>query len=229
MTVMERRRAVVTGVGVVASPGVGREMFWKGLSEFPGAGPHEVRNWDPEPAIPRREARRLDRFAQFAVIAAEEALSQAGELDVDPNRVTVNVASGIGGLETLEVLIGPISAKYKRIRVHWGEAGIGNIRSPNELGIVQATEKRCRPPLGRGDPQAGQLPGIVRLAQRGVVGQEGVADPQPMLRRRAPPAPARSHPAARPDPPHLPGSPGCSGDRPTIAPPPWRPTRPRPA
>lgn len=119
MTVMERRRAVVTGVGVVASPGVGREMFWKGLSEFPGAGPHEVRNWDPEPAIPRREARRLDRFAQFAVIAAEEALSQAGELDVDPNRVTVNVASGIGGLETLEVLIGNAYQDEPRVSPLW--------------------------------------------------------------------------------------------------------------
>ena len=119
MTVMERRRAVVTGVGVVASPGVGREMFWKGLSEFPGAGPHEVRNWDPEPAIPRREARRLDRFAQVAVIAAEEALSQAGELDVDPNRVTVNVASGIGGLETLEVLIGNAYQDEPRVSPLW--------------------------------------------------------------------------------------------------------------
>src|SRR5690606_29712707 len=119
MTVMERRRAVVTGVGVVASPGVGREMFWKGLSEFPGAGPHEVRNWDPEPAIPRREARRLDRFAQFAVIAAQDALSQAGELDVDPNRDTVNVASGIGGLETLEVLIGNAYHAEPRVSPLW--------------------------------------------------------------------------------------------------------------
>jgi 3-oxoacyl-[acyl-carrier-protein] synthase II len=119
MTVMERRRAVVTGVGVVSAPGVGRDTFWKGLSEFPGAGPHTVRNWDPEPIIPRREARRLDRFAQFAVAAAEEALNQAGDLDVDPNRVTVNVASGIGGLETLEVLIGNAYQEEPRVSPLW--------------------------------------------------------------------------------------------------------------
>src|SRR5690606_32361474 len=119
MTGMERRTAVVTGVGVVAAPGVGRDTFWKGLSEFPGAGPHAVGNWDPEPAIPRREARRLDRFAQFAVIAAEEALTQAGDLEVDPNRVTVNVASGIGGLESLEVLIDNAYQDDPRVSPLW--------------------------------------------------------------------------------------------------------------
>jgi len=119
MTGMERRTAVVTGVGVVAAPGVGRDTFWKGLSEFPGAGPHAVGNWDPEPVIPRREARRLDRFAQFAVTAAEEALTQAGDLEVDPNRVTVNVASGIGGLESLEVLIDNAYQDDPRVSPLW--------------------------------------------------------------------------------------------------------------
>lgn len=103
---MERRNVVVTGVGVVAAPGEGRDAFWKGLGVDPGKGPHEVGEWDPEPAIPRREARRLDRFSQFALVAAQEALAQAGDLEVDPNRVTVNVATGIGGLAALETLIG---------------------------------------------------------------------------------------------------------------------------
>lgn len=104
--VMERRDVVVTGIGVVAAPGEGRDAFWKGVSIYPGTGPHAVSEWDPEPVIPRREARRLDRFAQFALVATEEALTQAGDLGVDPNRVTVNVATGIGGLEALETLIG---------------------------------------------------------------------------------------------------------------------------
>lgn len=104
--VMERRDVVVTGIGVVAAPGEGRDAFWKGISIYPGTGPHAVTEWDPEPTIPRREARRLDRFAQFALVATEEALAQAGDLGVDPNRVTVNVATGIGGLEALETLIG---------------------------------------------------------------------------------------------------------------------------
>jgi len=116
---MERRRAVVTGIGVVAAPGVGRDTFWKGLAEQPHTGPHAVSHWDPEPVIPRREARRLDRFAQFAVVAADEALAQAGELDIDPNRVTVHVASGIGGLESLEELISNSYTEEPRVSPLW--------------------------------------------------------------------------------------------------------------
>lgn len=119
MDAMQRRRAVVTGIGVVAAPGVGRDTFWKGLAEDPGTGPHEVSNWDPEPEIPRREARRLDRFSQFALVAAAEALAQAGDLDTDPNRVTVNVATGIGGLAALEDLIGAAYEENPRVSPLW--------------------------------------------------------------------------------------------------------------
>ncbi len=106
MWTMELRRVVITGLGVVAAPGVGQVDFWQGLTKDPGPGPHGVADWDPEPTIPRREARRLDRFAQFALVAAAEALAEAGDLGTDPNRVTVNVATGIGGLASLEALIG---------------------------------------------------------------------------------------------------------------------------
>ncbi len=116
---MDRRRTVVTGVGVVAAPGVGRDTFWKGLAERPGIGPYEVDTWDPEPEIPRREARRLDRFSQFALVAAAEALNQAGDLDVDPNRVSVNVATGIGGLAALEDLIGAAYEDDPRVSPLW--------------------------------------------------------------------------------------------------------------
>jgi 3-oxoacyl-[acyl-carrier-protein] synthase II len=113
--VMERRNVVVTGVGVVAAPGEGRDAFWNGLEIDPGVGPHEVSEWDPEPAIQRREARRLDRFSQFALVAAQEALAQSGDLDMDPNRVTVNVATGIGGLAALETLIGASYEEEPRV------------------------------------------------------------------------------------------------------------------
>ncbi len=116
---MERRRAVVTGIGVVAAPGIGRDTFWKGLGVDPGPGPYEVPGWDPEPTIPRREARRLDRFAQFALVAADEALTQAGALDVDPSRVMVSVGSGIGGLASLEDLIGAAYADNPRVSPLW--------------------------------------------------------------------------------------------------------------
>ncbi len=106
MHTMERRRVVVTGLGVVAAPGVGLESFWNGLSGSPGPGPHVVEGWDPEQWIPKREHRRMDLFTQYALVAAMEALDQAGGLaHVDPNRVSVSVATGIGGLESLENLI----------------------------------------------------------------------------------------------------------------------------
>jgi len=102
---MSKRRVVVTGVGAVAAPGIGMDDLWKGLSDPPSPAPRMVEGWDPEPWIPKRESRRLDRFTQFALVAADEALNQAGNLDVDPNRVTVSLATGIGGLESLEVLV----------------------------------------------------------------------------------------------------------------------------
>lgn len=102
---MTQRRVVVTGVGAVASPGIGMDDLWKGLAEHPGPAPRLIENWDPEPWIPKRESRRLDKFTEFALVATDEALTQAGDLDVDPNRVTVSLATGIGGLESLEVLI----------------------------------------------------------------------------------------------------------------------------
>ena len=96
----------ITGIGVVSAAGIGIESFWAGLSKPPGQGPHRITGWEPEEWIPRREARRMDRFTQFAMVAAAEALEMAGGLDhVDPGRVTVSVATGIGGLEALEDLI----------------------------------------------------------------------------------------------------------------------------
>jgi 3-oxoacyl-[acyl-carrier-protein] synthase II len=103
---MNRRRVVVTGSGAVAAPGTGTDDLWKGLQQAPdGPGPYLVKNWDPEPWIPLREHRRLDRFTQFAMMAAHEAFEQSGPLAVEPNRVAVSLATGIGGLESLETLV----------------------------------------------------------------------------------------------------------------------------
>jgi 3-oxoacyl-[acyl-carrier-protein] synthase II len=103
---MSKRQVVVTGIGVVAAPGTGADDLWKGLQNEPDApGPFLVRNWDPEPWIPLREHRRLDRFTQFAMVAMHEATAQSGPLEVDPNRVTIALATGIGGLEALETLV----------------------------------------------------------------------------------------------------------------------------
>ena len=102
---MSKKRVVVTGLGILGAPGIGMDDLWKGLQQQPGPAPRVIENWDPEPWIPKRDARRLDKFSQFALVATQEALGQSGDLDIDPNRVTVSVATGIGGLESLEGLI----------------------------------------------------------------------------------------------------------------------------
>jgi len=103
------RRVVVTGVGVVAPCGTGADPFWAGLAK--SIEPTVVRrvgDFDPEQwGLSRVEARRLDRFAQFAISAAAQALADAGELadvtapgapaDLDPERTGVLIGSGIGG------------------------------------------------------------------------------------------------------------------------------------
>ncbi len=99
------RRVAVTGLGVVAPCGVGRASFWRGLLG-PGATSGRtvsVPDWDPSPYFDSpKESRRADRVEQFGLAAAAEALTQAGEIDVDPSRFGVVIGTGIGGLHTLE-------------------------------------------------------------------------------------------------------------------------------
>jgi len=99
------RRVAVTGIGVVAPNGVGREAYWDGLLR-PVAEVGITRlvpDWDPSPWYDSpKEARRADRFQQFAVAAASMALDQSGEPGGDPDRKGVILSTGIGGLTTLE-------------------------------------------------------------------------------------------------------------------------------
>jgi 3-oxoacyl-[acyl-carrier-protein] synthase II len=112
---MKGRKVVVTGVGALAAPGIGMEALWAGLPDEPGPAPRLVPDFDPERWIPKREARRLDKFTQLALVAAEEALTQAGDITADPTRVTISVASGIGGLESLEELVHESEAEEPRV------------------------------------------------------------------------------------------------------------------
>jgi 3-oxoacyl-[acyl-carrier-protein] synthase II len=97
------RRVAVTGLGVVGPCGIGRDSYWAGLLAPPPTGERRVAGFDPEPYFESpKDARRTDRFAQFAIAAAAEATAQAGELGADPDRVGVQLGTGIGGLETLE-------------------------------------------------------------------------------------------------------------------------------
>jgi len=114
-----RRRVVVTGLGLVTPVGLTVEETWRNLlAGTSGAAPitkfdasrHQVRfacevkQFDPLPYIDRKEARRYDLFAQYAIAAAHQAVVQAGidAMSSDPNRIGVVMGSGIGGMQTFE-------------------------------------------------------------------------------------------------------------------------------
>ena len=97
------RRVAVTGIGVVAPAGIGKEAFWRGLLSPAPNGFRQVDDWDPTPYFDNpKEARRSDRVSQFTLAAAAEALEQAGEISADPARRGTFVGTGVGGIGTLE-------------------------------------------------------------------------------------------------------------------------------
>ncbi|AGE21289.1 MULTISPECIES: beta-ketoacyl-ACP synthase II [Geobacillus] len=116
---MEKRRVVVTGIGAVTPLGNDAETTWKNIiagqsgidivtrvnpDDFPAKVAAEVKDFDPSLFIDRREARKMDRFTQFAVAAALMAVKDAN-LDIhesNAERVGVWIGSGIGGMETFE-------------------------------------------------------------------------------------------------------------------------------
>ncbi len=112
-----KRRVVVTGMGVFSTLGTDVEEFYNNLlngvsgissierfdtSEISVKIAGEIKNYDPEKYFEKNEAKRLDRFTQYALIAAESAMKDSGlDLDsIDRNRFAVITASGIGGMET---------------------------------------------------------------------------------------------------------------------------------
>ncbi len=99
---MKGRRVAVTGIGVVTSCGMGSKAFWEALLGAPAPGTRSIDDWDPSPWFGPKDARRTDRFTQFAVAAADLALEEAGPVTADPDRSGVLVATGVGGLATLE-------------------------------------------------------------------------------------------------------------------------------
>jgi 3-oxoacyl-[acyl-carrier-protein] synthase II len=99
------RRVVVTGFGVVAPSGIGKDAFWQGLlgPAATGSNVSVIADWDPSPWFDSpKESRRADRVQQFALAAAAEAFEQLGEPTADPGRKGVIFGTGVGGLHTLE-------------------------------------------------------------------------------------------------------------------------------
>lgn len=100
---MAQRRVVITGASAVATAGLGREAFFDGLlAAAPDERPRNVPDLDLTAYFEKKEARRLDRHAQFALIAAAEALAEAGDLPYDRERIGTLVGTGVGGMRTFE-------------------------------------------------------------------------------------------------------------------------------
>ena len=100
---MAGRRVAITGIGALARCGTGADAFWQGLLEPAPEGSRAIVDFDPDPWFDNpKEARRTDRFAQFALAVAQMALDQAGAIDADPLRRGVIFGTGVGGLNTLE-------------------------------------------------------------------------------------------------------------------------------
>src|SRR5690606_32255676 len=115
------RRVVVTGVGLVTPVGLDVETTWSSLlagrsgagtithfdatSDFDVRFACEVKGFEPEQYMERKEVRRTDRFAQLAIAASHQAMEHAGLAStqgLDLDRVGVLIGSGIGGIATFE-------------------------------------------------------------------------------------------------------------------------------
>ena len=123
-----KRRVVVTGIGIVSPVGLTRDTTWKNLlagqsgidrissfdaEEFETTIAGEVKGFEATDYVSRKEARRMDRFAQLAAAAALEAVDQA-EVKINgdnSHRISVIISSGIGGIITLSEQISVLDSK----------------------------------------------------------------------------------------------------------------------
>ncbi len=116
---MELKRVVVTGLGALTPLGKNVDEYWENLvngvsgadmitqfdaSKFRTRFACEVKNFDPTQYLDKKEARKIDRFTQFALVVSDQAMADAGltKDNINPDRVGVVFASGIGGLITFQ-------------------------------------------------------------------------------------------------------------------------------
>lgn len=116
---MELKRVVVTGMGAITPLGNNIDEYWNNLvAGVPGAAmitlfdaskfrtkfACEVKGFDPTQFLDKKEARKIDRFTQFALVVSDQAMADAGlnKENINPDRVGVVFASGIGGLITFQ-------------------------------------------------------------------------------------------------------------------------------
>lgn len=122
------RRVVITGMGVISPIGSGLEKFWSSVKEgkcgideitafdttdFSAKLAGEVKDFDPKDFMEKKEAKRMDRFCQFAVGAAQMAIDDS-EIDlkkIDNEKLGVIIGSGVGGINTIEKEIAKLNSK----------------------------------------------------------------------------------------------------------------------
>ena len=118
---MTKRRVVITGMGAVTPCGIGVDNFWNALLNGKSgvsliesidtekhtvkiAGEIKDKDFNPEDYMSSKDANRMDRFTQFAMVAADEAIADSGidEANIDPYRIGVLVSAAAGGFKTFE-------------------------------------------------------------------------------------------------------------------------------
>lgn len=148
---MDRRRVVVTGLGTVNPCGLSVEESFSNVKNGKvGIGPitafqiddfsvklaGEVKNFDPLKYMAKKDARHMDRFTQFAIAAADEAMTDAGLIDedkklidgIDAKRFGTDISSGIGGLNTIEEQhIRGLEKGFERVSPFFIPMSIGNM------------------------------------------------------------------------------------------------------
>lgn len=155
-------RVVVTGLGAVTPIGNNVEDFWKGIVEakcgideikafdttaFKVKLAGEVKDLDVENILDKKSAKRIDRYAQFAMIASREAVQDAkiNVEEIDATRFGVAIASGIGGLQTMQKDIGTLWEKGPdRVSPMFIPMAISNMASGNvSIDIGAKGESFC--------------------------------------------------------------------------------------
>jgi len=143
------RKVVVTGMGVVSPIGIGLDNYWNALlegrngidrvacfdpTEYASQMAAEIKDFDPIAVLDKKEQKRMDRFVQYAIVAADQAVKDANlDLDaVEKERFGVILGSGIGGIQTFENQIKVLAEKGpKRVSPFLVPMMIGNMASGN--------------------------------------------------------------------------------------------------
>ena len=136
------RRVVITGVGAVTPLGVGSQPLierWSAGESGIEDGFGRCLEFDPLDFLSKKEARRCDRFAQMAIVAAAEAIDQAGGVEglpYEPHRIGCVIGTGIGGLPSLE--------ENQRKMIERGEKAVSPLAVPLMMGNAAAAAVAMR-------------------------------------------------------------------------------------